>query len=225
MHQSDSVNELAKALALANKTLENASKSSKNPHFNSKYADLAECLNTVREALADNGLSVTQAVGSVYIEGKLHAVVETQLNHASGQWQRGALMLPVVKPDPQGLGAALTYGRRYGLAAIVGIAQEDDDGNTASGRTETTQAKGKVPGKEKAPAPAPPAPTRATDLSGVALDIHDAIRAARTTKDLQAAVEGVTSRVKDAGDMAALQAAFQERKAALPKDGGPVAVA
>lgn len=127
MKMSEQINELAKALAAAQSELENASKNSNNPHFKSKYADLAEVLNTVRPVFARNGLSIVQA--PEYGEGI--ASVETTILHQSGQWMSSCVSAPVSKQDAQGVGSAVTYCRRYGLAAMAGIAQEDDDANAA----------------------------------------------------------------------------------------------
>lgn len=132
MNKSEQINELAGALALAQAELENAKKTSNNPHFKSKYADLAEVLDTVRPVLAKHGLSFVQFPGYAH-EPKVVAV-ETILMHKSGQFISGTVAAPVTKPDAQGVGSAITYCRRYSLAAVVGIAQEDDDGNEASGR-------------------------------------------------------------------------------------------
>ena len=78
--------------------------------------------------LSKNGLSVTQ--GNEIIPGAV--CVTTTLLHESGQWLRSKIKLPMEKVNAQGVGAATTYGRRYGLAAMVGIAQKDDDGNSIS---------------------------------------------------------------------------------------------
>ena len=129
MQKSEQINELAAAMAKAQAQLENAAKSSNNPHFKSKYADLAEILNTVRPAFSANGLSVTQCPS---FEAGI-ASVETVLMHSSGQWMSSVISAPVGKQDAQGVGSAITYCRRYSLAAIAGIAQEDDDGSSAVG--------------------------------------------------------------------------------------------
>lgn len=131
MEKSEQLNELATALAKAQGELENASKSSANPHFKSKYADLAEILNTVRPVFSANGLSVTQCPG--FANGMV--TVETLLMHVSGQWISSTISAPVGKQDAQGVGSAITYCRRYSLAAVAGIAQEDDDGNASIGQT------------------------------------------------------------------------------------------
>lgn len=106
--------------------MENAVKDTSNTFFNSKYATLASVLNAVRGPLASNGLSIVQHSRSA----GTGVVVSTMLMHESGEWlcDKGPL-LPVTKKDPQGYGSAITYGRRYGLSSILGISQEDDDGN------------------------------------------------------------------------------------------------
>ncbi len=129
MQKSEQINELATALSKSQAQLENAAKSSNNPHFKSKYADLAEILNTVRPVFSANGLAVTQCPS---FEAGI-ASVETVLMHSSGQWMSSVISAPVGKQDAQGVGSAITYCRRYSLAAIAGIAQEDDDGNSAVG--------------------------------------------------------------------------------------------
>jgi hypothetical protein len=132
MNKSESIAALAAALAKAQAEIENASKSSVNPHFKSKYADLAEVLNTVRPVFAKHGIAVIQAPS--FDAGVAH--VETMLTHSSGEWLSNTCSAPVSKQDAQGVGSAITYLRRYSLAAFAGIAQEDDDGNSASGRHE-----------------------------------------------------------------------------------------
>lgn len=129
MKTSDQINDLAAALAKAQGQMEAASKDSTNPHFKSKYADLASVWSVCRKPLSDNGLSVIQ--GAEAGDGGL--LVTTRLMHASGQWMQSDLLLNPTKNDPQGVGSAITYGRRYGICAMVGIvADEDDDGNAAS---------------------------------------------------------------------------------------------
>lgn len=131
MHRSDSINELAAALAKAQAKIKFASKESLNPHFRSKYADLSAVWDACREALSENGIAVTQ-VPTLGAEGGLY--LTTTLMHASGQWISGEWPIRPVQDTPQGLGSATTYARRYSLAAMVGVApaDEDDDGNAAS---------------------------------------------------------------------------------------------
>jgi hypothetical protein len=119
---------LNKALAQAQFEVENAHKSSINPHFKNRYADLAEVLNTVRPVFAGRGLSIIQ--GTSY-DGSLVSVTTTILHSDGGHITSTASCVPA-KADAQGVGAATTYLRRYALAAMTGIAQEDDDGQAAS---------------------------------------------------------------------------------------------
>lgn len=128
--QSEQINELAAALAKAQTAMTNAVFNRINPHFKSKYADLPAVIEAVRPALAANGLSVTQET-RVTDTG---FVLATVLRHASGQWTEATYPLPA-NGKPQEMGSALTYARRYSLAAICGIASDDDDdGERTSGR-------------------------------------------------------------------------------------------
>lgn len=129
MNQSEQIDQLATALSKAQGEVEGAKKDANNPHFKSKYADLESVWTACRAALTSNGLSVLQSPGLTH-DGVMH--MTTQLSHASGQWIRGEMSLPLSKVDPQGAGSALTYMRRYALAAFVGVAPEDDDGNAAA---------------------------------------------------------------------------------------------
>lgn len=125
---SEEIKDLSAALAKAQGELENAAKNATNPHFRNNYADLATILNVVRPVLAKHGLAVSQH--PAFCEGMVH--VTTLLSHSSGQWMQSCVSSPVGKADAQGVGSAITYCRRYSLAAIAGISQEDDDGNAAS---------------------------------------------------------------------------------------------
>jgi hypothetical protein len=116
------------ALAAAQLQVENAIKGNVNPHFKSRYADLAEVLNTVRPVFARHGLSILQ---STAFDGD-NVSVTTTLAHAEGGWVSSCASCVPARVDAQGVGAATTYLRRYALAAMAGVAQEDDDGNAAS---------------------------------------------------------------------------------------------
>ncbi len=120
--------ELFAALAAAQGEIENASKNAANPHFRSKYADLAEILNTTRPVFAKHGLSLSQFPG---FDGSL-ASVTTLVAHSSGGYISSVSSCVPAKSDAQGIGSATTYLRRYSAAAAAGIAQEDDDGNSAA---------------------------------------------------------------------------------------------
>jgi len=145
MNQSENLNELAMALSKAQGEMENAKKDCSNPFFKSKYADLTSVWAACREPLTKNGLSVIQTMEDK--EGKLTLV--TTLLHASGQWMKSHLPILTQKPDAQSLGAAITYMRRFSLAALVGICPEDDDGNQASGRTVISPAQTRNISKEQ----------------------------------------------------------------------------
>lgn len=129
MRTSDTIKELACALAKAQAVMAGAKKDATNPHFKSRYADLASVWEACREALTANGIAVVQMTTTSADD---EVVVETRLCHSSGEWIEGTLAIPVSKTDAQGYGSALTYARRYALAAAVGIAPEDDDGNAAA---------------------------------------------------------------------------------------------
>ena len=129
MRQSESIANLAKALSIVQGKLTYATKDSANPFFKSRYADLESVWDSCRSLLAENGLAVMQFPGE-YFDGTMS--LTTVLSHSSGEWISKEMSLPVTKPDAQGAGSALTYMRRYALAAVVGVVQADDDGNAAS---------------------------------------------------------------------------------------------
>ena len=123
--------QIAAAFVKAQKAFGPALKTSTNPHFRSKYADLSNCVEAVIGALNDNGIGLMQRT----YESKDGVMVETVFIHESGETMEcGLLHVPASKQDPQGYGSALTYARRYSLLAATGLAPEDDDGN-ASRRT------------------------------------------------------------------------------------------
>ena len=122
---------IASALVKAQKAFGPALKTSSNPHFRSRYADLSACVEAVIDALNDNGIAMMQRV----TPSDNGVIVETMLIHESGETiSNGQLHVPATKHDAQGYGSALTYARRYSLMAACGIAPEDDDGNAASRR-------------------------------------------------------------------------------------------
>lgn len=137
---SESIASLAKSYAQFQQEVVNPSNTAKNPQFKSNYAPLDEVINTAKPVLAKYGLSVLQSTGS---EGESIKVVSI-LMHESGEYiQSDELTLPAYQTkgggvkefNAQGAGSAITYGRRYSLSAILGLASEDDDdGNHASGQ-------------------------------------------------------------------------------------------
>ena len=124
---------ISTALVKAQKAFGPALKSSTNPHFKSRYADLSACVEAVIEGLNGAGIALIQRTS----EDATGVTVETVFIHESGEMlECGKLHVPASKQDPQGYGSALTYARRYSLMAACGIAPEDDDGNAGSRRTE-----------------------------------------------------------------------------------------
>jgi hypothetical protein len=130
MTHSETLTDLAAALAKAQGEIKGALKTADNPFHKSKYADLASVWDACREPLSKNGLSVVQTTSNE--ESKI--LITTMLLHVSGQWIRDTLAIKPKEDTPQGVGSTITYGRRYALSAIVGVAPEDDDGEAASGR-------------------------------------------------------------------------------------------
>ena len=121
--------QIAMALVKAQKAFGPALKSSTNPHFRSRYADLSACVEAVIDALNNNGIALIQK----NYPSDNGVIVETMFLHESGEFlECGKLHVPSVKHDAQGFGSALTYARRYSLMAACGIAPEDDDGNAAT---------------------------------------------------------------------------------------------
>lgn len=154
MKKSESIANLAQALCLFQGEVTNPKNSANNPFFKSKYAPLSEVINTTKPLLAKHGLSVLQSPSG---DGE-HIIVTTLLMHSSGEWIEGEpLVLKADKVTAQGAGSAITYGRRYGLSAILGISSEDDDdGNHATGNKDKTESASKSNLKSE-PKPTPKA--------------------------------------------------------------------
>jgi hypothetical protein len=169
---SDSIGELAKALAAAQGEMTSASKDATNPHFKSRYATLASVWDAIRGPLSRNGLSVSQVLETP--DAGSGVIVRTMLLHSSGQWIASRYVMPIPdKLTPQAVGSAITYARRYALSAIVGIApDDDDDGNGASGK-DADVTKDKQPEPQK-PATKPQDPPAKKTLHGPLLAFLDA---------------------------------------------------
>ena len=131
--QSEHINELAAALSKSQAEITGALKDSANPFYKSRYADLQSCWLACRQQLTDHGLAVIQTTDVA--QGEL--VLVTTLVHMSGQWIRGILPVRAKDDSPQAQGSGITYARRYALAAIVGLAQLDDDAEAAQKRPAT----------------------------------------------------------------------------------------
>jgi hypothetical protein len=184
----NSMAKIAAALVKAQQAFGPALKTSSNPHFKSRYADLAACVEAVMDGLNSNGIALIQ---------KTHqcdngVMVETVFVHESGEMlSNGVLHVPASKQDPQGYGSALTYARRYSLMAACGIAPEDDDGNAASRK-----------------------PTQTFNLQAAQKDVA----AAKTVDELGkvwATHGAIATAAKDRDGYASLKALCADRKAAL----------
>ena len=136
--KSDDITELAKALSKAQSEIDGASKNNTNPFFKSNYADLHQVIQSSFPQLTKYGLSVIQ--GTDWIDGSIH--VTTMLCHSSGQWIKSSICMPLKdKWNAQDVGSIMTYGRRYGLSAMVGVAQYDDDAQSISPPKKTKKVK------------------------------------------------------------------------------------
>lgn len=128
IRRSEQINEIAKALAVAQSVIRAAAKDSVNPHFKNRYADLAAVVEAYRDPFAINGLALTQHPSA---DGA-KVTVTSCLLHTSGQWMESDLTLTAQQNSPQSVGSAITYARRYAAMGIAGIAPDDDDGNEAT---------------------------------------------------------------------------------------------
>lgn len=150
VRMSPQFTELVAAMVKTQGAIEGAKKDQENEHFKSSYADLASVWAAVRKPLSDNGLAVFQWPHTV--EGGVET--ETMLAHVSGQYMIGSLWIPC-KMDAHGIGSASTYGRRFSLMAVTGVAPVDDDGNeVAKGVSGMASAGGQFrpPGRRPLPA-------------------------------------------------------------------------
>ena len=165
--------QVSTAFVKAQKEFSPALKASLNPHFKSKYADLASCVEAVIDALNNHGIGLMQVTHDC-ADG---VIVETQLIHESGEvLSGGKLHFPAVKHDPQGFASASTYARRYSLMATCGIAPEDDDGN------EATKIFGKKVEAAPAPAKAAKAPVKPANATVGPDEVTAITKLAMTTK-------------------------------------------
>lgn len=189
------------AFAKAQKDMGAALKTATNPAFKSKYADLGAVIEAVLPALHASGFALLQPPHS---DGAL-VEVETILVHESGGYIRSVLGVRPTKQDPQGIGSAITYARRYALQSIAGIAPEDDDGKAAS-----------APAQKAAPAPAPQAPS----LADRARRLVDTLNAVTTADALRKAYALASALRDDLEDMdpprlAEVEKVYAERFEAL----------
>jgi hypothetical protein len=136
MKQSESIKNLAAAMAAAQSQMGAAIKGASNPFFKSKYADLGSVIEAIKPHFAEHGLSYVQFP----VSGESSVGVTTRLMHSSGEWLEQDYFIPLGKMDAQAAGSAITYARRYALQSIAGIPAEDDDGNAATQAAPKLQA-------------------------------------------------------------------------------------
>lgn len=170
------------ALAAAQMQMGKALKDTSNPHFKSKYADLASVMDACMNALNSNGICVYQPT----VDDETGRYVETILGHVSGETLRCRVPLIVQKNDMQGYGSAVTYARRYGLMSMAGIAPEDDDGNAAAKAAPIDDPKPRASG----PTDAQIAHDRAV------VNAHAMIESAESLADLQKVWGGISREIQ-----------------------------
>lgn len=177
------------ALAAAQSKIGAAAKDKTNPHFQSKYADLSSIWEACRGALSEQGIAVVQMPG--YADGMV--TVKTVLCHSSGQSIEGSLSLPVsggkMGVTAQTIGSAITYARRYALAAMVGVTPEDDDGNAASSSA--------PPSRQNAPVRRDPPPRAQAEPS---LDPRDPPTDDGPVRDIEPLVQSVKRKIELLGE-------------------------
>ena len=136
MNRSETITEIAKALAKFQSEVSDPNRTKENAFLKSKYVTLDSLLQAVRPVLANNGLSFLQ----VPFTGADVVSVTTMLLHESGEWlESNPFTLPLMKKDPQGVGSVVTYARRYSLSSILGVAWDEDDDAQSNNETELTK--------------------------------------------------------------------------------------
>lgn len=156
-YQSENITDVAKALLNVQRTVQPIARDAENPFTKSWYASLNSVMDACRDALIENGIWLCQYPVPVEQPNSLGLV--TKLTHAeSGQWQSSLAVVPLPKADPQGMGSAMTYARRYALTAMLGMVTEDDDGEGAkNGRKSASRPKLPVNAPEARKAASPDA--------------------------------------------------------------------
>lgn len=184
METSQDIKDITTALVEAQKEIIPAQKNETNKHFGSKYADLADVMAACKVALGKHNLAVIQAPG---MDENGNVFVETMISHPTGQFIKSRATAKPIRLDPQGVGSAITYLRRYGLAAMVGVVQEDDDGNGGS------EAPKKHHDTQPNPTPkSPPKATRGVD----AIKQIDPLASGDTAVALIGQINGITTKEK-----------------------------
>jgi hypothetical protein len=129
MNKSESIKNIAGALVKFQSSVSKVAKESNNPFFKSKYASLANILDTIQKPLSECGLAISQFPDA-------NALTTIILHAESGEWMESSYVMPVAKQnDPQAMGSAITYARRQSIGSILNLnIDDDDDGEKAMGR-------------------------------------------------------------------------------------------
>jgi len=185
--RSETISALAAALVLAQGKIKGAVRDATNPFFQSKYSDLESVIAAVKVPLLENGITFLQGLQDA--EGGV--AVETMLLHTSGEWISSVYSLPATKNDPQAYGSAASYAKRYGLKALLGVPDSDDDGNAATAAVAPPVAVPKRgrpvgPRKPAAPSTAAPDPETGEILPERPADYWGSIAEATSLDELQA---------------------------------------
>lgn len=170
MKTSESTLKISAAFVKAQGEITGAIKDSNNPAFKSKYADFSSVTDAIRPAAAKHGLGFLQE-GTMVPGNQL--VLTTRIIHESGEWFESEMLMPFTKQDAHGLGSLMTYGKRYALSAFFGVsAEEDDDGNAATGVQAKPAPYNSTPARAATPAaPAKPAASVPTTPPGNLADL------------------------------------------------------
>lgn len=219
MQSSQDTAEIFAALAIAQGSVDNATKNAQNPHLKNRYADLASVLDVARAPLAANALAVITLPSDEAADGGV--AFETRIAHKSGQWLATRFVMPLAKRDAQGLGSAITYARRYALSAWLGIAQEDDDAEAAVRPGKSVAQSVSVAESEPRLATANQyrqPPRKPVDVPPRKSDAIESINQAKTLDELAIVSQRIATTLSESSpDYALARKRYSERKAELSK--------
>lgn len=188
MTTSEKIDQIAPAFVKAQALIEGATKDAKGNY--GLYATLASVVDACKQHLNENGIGFVQTFEPSEPD---RLAMTTTLLHVSGQFMSGTITMKLPRPDPQGYGSAATYARRYSLAAMVGVAPEDDDG-TAAGRADHPQAR---PVAKQASTPTKPSPDVLADADEFRIALGEAYLAQNfTVEQSDAATKAVLAKHK-----------------------------
>lgn len=210
---SPTVGAIGAAMAKAQLEMKPAVKDSENPHFKSRFASLASCLEAIRP-MHVHGIGVFQPTSNHGVDG---VCVSTLLIHSSGEWIRGDFYMPAAKRDPQGFGSALSYARRYCLQSTVGLATDDDDGEAAQKSSQRNGSSGgqhRYPARGAAQSPSAPRAEAANDVDWLEWAMRHTIqmKQAASAGELKAAFSVAWIEAEKRGAPTHIRASLQKAK-------------